>query len=316
MQNIKVAQTELVTDPDTGYMIPDYFGSANWAYSPPLRKFVDALPQLGPDGTNLLGQYIPIAVPDKTTYPGSDYYEIAVVEFTEQMHSDLPPTTLRGYVQLSTTVVTGAQIPLTYKGTPILKGDGNQAFGVDAPHYMGPTIIASRDIPVRIKFYNLLPTGVGGDLFIPVDKTVMGAGMGPLGMDAMPMNYTQNRACVHLHGNNTVWISDGTPHQWITPAGEDIPYPQGVSVVNVPDMENVDDPRDGVQTLYYTNAQTARLMFYHDHSYGITRLNVYVGEAAPYLLTDQVEQDLINGTNESGVNPNLQKLLPDRKSVV
>ena len=127
----------------------------------------------------------------------------------------------------------------------------------------------------------------------------------------MPMNYTQNRANLHLHGNNTVWISDGTPHQWITPAGEDTPYPQGVSVVNVPDMENVDDPRDGIQTLYYTNAQSARLMFYHDHSYGITRLNVYVGEAAPYLLTDKVEQDLINGTNETGVNPGLEKLLPD-----
>ena len=27
-------------------------------------------------------------------------------------------------------------------------------------------------------------------------------------------------------------------------------------------------------------------MFYHDHAYGITRLNVYAGEAAGYLLTD------------------------------
>lgn len=306
-----LVQAALITDPETGQLVPDYFGTANWAYSPPLRKFVDAMPGLGSDKPNSLGQYIPIAVADKTTYPGSDYYEIAVVEFKEQMHSDLPPTTLRGYVQLSTPVVPGAQNVLTNNGTPILKGDGSQAYGVDAPHYMGPAILATRDVPVRIKFYNLLPTGTGGNLFIPVDTTVMGAGMGPLGMEAMPMNYTQNRADVHLHGNNTVWISDGTPHQWITPAGEDTPYPQGVSVVNVPDMENVDEPRDGVQTLYYTNAQCARLMFYHDHSYGITRLNVYAGEAAPYLVTDQVEQDLINGTNESGVNPGLEKILPE-----
>jgi len=306
-----IDRAALVPDPDTGYLIPDYFGTANWAYSPPLRKFIDAMPGLGPDGTNALGQYIPVAVPDTTTYPGSDYYEIAVVEFKEQMHSDLPPTTLRGYVQLSTPVVPGAQVALTYNGAPILKGDGTPAYGVDAPHYMGPVILAKRDRPVRIKFYNLLPAGAGGNLFIPVDTTVMGAGHGPLGHAARPMNYTQNRASCHLHGNNTVWISDGTPHQWITPAGEDTPYPQGVSVVNVPDMENVDDPRDGIMTLYYTNAQSARLMFYHDHSYGITRLNVYVGEAAPYLLTDQVEQDLINGTNESGVNPDLIKVLPD-----
>lgn len=309
--NKSVVRADLVPDPDTGYLVPDYFGTANWAYSPPLRKFVDKMPGLGSSSANALGQYIPIAVPDKTTYPGSDYYEIAVVEFKEQMHSDLPPTKLRGYVQLSTDVVPGAHIPLSHNGVPILKGDGTQAYGVDRPHYMGPAIIATRNVPVRIKFYNLLPTGAGGDLFIPVDTTVMGAGHGPLGHDAMPMNYTQNRASIHLHGNNTVWISDGTPHQWITPAGENTSYPQGVSVVNVPDMENVDDPRDGVMTLYYTNAQSARLMFYHDHTYGITRLNVYVGEAAVYLLTDRVEQDLINGTNETGVNPGLEKILPD-----
>ena len=36
----------------------------------------------------------------------------------------------------------------------------------------------------------------------------------------------------------------------------------------------------GCQTFYYTNEQSARMMFYHDHSWGITRLNVYAGEAA------------------------------------
>ena len=41
----------------------------------PLRKFVDTLPGLGVP--NNLGQYIPVAVADKTTYPGSDYYELS-----------------------------------------------------------------------------------------------------------------------------------------------------------------------------------------------------------------------------------------------
>ncbi|HQP92085.1 MAG TPA: hypothetical protein PLU24_05360, partial [Candidatus Omnitrophota bacterium] len=35
---------------------PDYFGSPNWAFSPPLKKFVDTLPLLGT--ANNLGQYI------------------------------------------------------------------------------------------------------------------------------------------------------------------------------------------------------------------------------------------------------------------
>jgi len=299
-----------VTDGGTGYTAPlvtieddagtnaaatAEIGGTPGSLTGGIRKFVDSLPGLGPTNANNLGQYLPVAVPDITTYPGSDYYEIELREFSEQMHSDLPATTLRGYVQVSN--------------------------GVDvAPiHYMGPVIVAQKDRPVRVKFTNKLLTGEGGNLFIPVDTTVMGSGTGPdapdgaMGVDCMVSPkpdwcYKENRATVHLHGNNTVWISDGTPHQWITPAGEVTSYPTGVSVYNVPDMP---DPGDGSMTLYYTNKQSARLMFYHDHAFGITRLNVYAGEAAPYVVTDQVEQDMIYGTNLSGVNPDLLQVLPD-----
>ncbi len=40
-------------------------------------------------------------------------------------------------------------------------------------------------------------------------------------------------------------------------------------------------------------------MFYHDHAFGITRLNVYAGEAAGYLLQDPVELGLVG----SGIIP-------------
>ena len=304
-----------VTDPDTGYLVPDYFGSANWAYSPTnLRKFVDKLAGLGSANTNLLGQYIPLAVPDTTTYTAnattgakaSDYYEIAVVEYMEKMHSDLPATKNRGYVQIHTAALPGVGVPLFQADgtTPInYPGTATQILVVDKPHYLGPAIVSDSNKPVRVKFYNLLPIGTAGDLYIPVDKTVMGSGMGPTGEE-----YTENRANVHLHGNNTVWISDGSPHQWITPAGESTAYPQGTSVKGVPDMSDSNNSRDGTTTLYYTNSQSARLMFYHDHSFGITRLNVYAGEAAPYIIRDDVEKDLMNGTNVTGVNPNAYKL--------
>jgi FtsP/CotA-like multicopper oxidase with cupredoxin domain len=264
---------------------PNYFGpEPNFANSPlPLvktnkkrqiksitgiRKFVDSLPGLGSSNKNNLGQYIPVATPNTAEFPDADYYELGVVEYHKQMHSDLGNTTLRGYVQLNP--VPGATNPS------------------DAAQYLGPLIIARKDRPVRVKFTNLLPTGPGGDLFIPVDTTVMGAGMGPSGGSEM---YTQNRTNIHLHGGLTPWISDGTPHQWITPAGEMTSYPQGVSVQPVPDMPS---PGPGSNTLYYPNQQSSRFMFYHDHTYGITRLNVYAGEAAGYLLTDSVEEDLIN----------------------
>ena len=55
-------------------------------------------------------------------------------------------------------------------------------------------------------------------------------------------------------------------------------------------------------TFYYTNQQSARLMFYHDHAYGITRLNVYAGEAAGYVLRDAVEMSLIS----SGIIPSAE----------
>jgi FtsP/CotA-like multicopper oxidase with cupredoxin domain len=281
---------------------------ANTVVTGGIRKFVDTLAGVGAAAANNLGQYIPVAVPDTTTYPGADYYEIAVVQYQERMHSDLPATLLRGYVQLSTGVVPGNQVPLVNTdGTPILLPNGTQAIGVDKAHYLGPLIAATKDRPVRILFRNLLPTGTGGNLFIPVDTTVMGAGMGPdmMGMtDPDPRNpmcgmspkpagcYTENRATLHLHGGISPWISDGTPHQWITPAGENTSYPKGVSVQNVPDMP---DPGPGAMTFFYTNQQSARLMFYHDHAWGITRLNVYSGEAAAYLITDPTEQGLVTG---------------------
>ena len=81
-------------------------------------------------------------------------------------------------------------------------------------------IIAKNNRPVRLLVKNQLPTGTAGNLFIPTDTTVMGAGMGPDGPDT----YTENRAVIHLHGGFTPWISDGTPHQWITPPrGSDAP---------------------------------------------------------------------------------------------
>ncbi len=291
----------VVTDPGTGEVLSVTGG---------IRKFIDSLPGLTSAKQNNLGQYLPVAVPDTTTYPGTDYYVIAVVEVEEQLHTDLPPTKLRQYVQLSTSVVPGAHVALVdADGNNILMPDGSQAYGVDYSHYLGPVIVAQKDRAVRVKFHNLLPTGAGGDLFIPVDTTVMGAGMGPVmnmftGED---IYYTQNRATLHLHGGRTPWISDGTPHQWITPAGEDTPYPQGVSVYHVPDMwfdsngnevpagtpGATNDPGDGSMTFFYTNQQSGRFMFYHDHSYGITRLNVYAGGAAGYVIRDDVELDLI-----------------------
>ena len=329
-------------------------GGSGYITSGGIKKFVDTLPGLTEAGANNLGQYIPLADPDTTTFANADYYVIAVVQHRERMSSSLPAagTLLREYVQLETATKTGKHIALQTDmpdGTsiPVLMPDGSQAYGMDRPHYLGPTIVASKDKAVRIVFYNLLPKGADGDLFLPTDTSLMGSGTGPAPMadpvDAgsvvdgvrnpmctekysdpamRDMCFTENRATLHLHGGVTPWISDGTPHQWITPADETTPWPQGVAVGNVPDMAPVAGVPDctanddGCQTFYYTNQQSARLMFYHDHAWGITRLNVYAGEAAGYVLTDATEQKLIGaGGALAGLGVGTPLVIQDRTFV-
>jgi FtsP/CotA-like multicopper oxidase with cupredoxin domain len=311
-----------------------------------IKKFQDALPGLcDPAGagcpTTANAKFIPLAVPTSHVYNGinADEYDIAVVQYRTSFSSSLPDTLVRGYVQVETADFV-AKHPgvsqhvrlMTYftdrtrAPEPVLEG-GQQVYGVTSPQWLGPTIVATKDKPVRIRFHNLLPKGVDGNLFLPVDTTIMGSGMGPMDMAAPTDNGTvldevrnpvctdnpqdpgcfkQNRATLHLHGGTTPWISDGTPHQWITPANEDTAWPQGVSVTDVPDMTPRDVPNDGIQTFYYTNQQSARLMFYHDHAWGITRLNVYAGEAAGYLISDNTEKSLV----QSGVIPGAAATIP------
>lgn len=252
-----------------------------------MLKFQDALPDLK----------AAIAHPDTVTFPGSDFYVIGLTQYAPTLHSSLPPTTLRGYVQLN-------------NGTDV---SGNNTVPPNPQSYLGPVIVAQKNRPVRVLFKNMLASGTGGDLFIPVDTTYMGASL------------PQNRATLHLHGGATPWISDGTPHQWTTPAGDGL---KGPSTANVPDMwfdtsgnlvpagtpGATNDPGPGAMTFFWTNQQGGRLMFYHDHAYGITRLNVYAGEAAGYLLYDPAEEiALAAGTAPGTITPtgaDLAHLIP------
>ena len=68
----------------------------------------------------------------------------------------------------------------------------------------------------------------------------MGAGRGPLKadgfycdpmmIDPMPSEecqpYSNTPTSVHLHGGFVPWISDGTPHQWVTTGGRSTLYPE------------------------------------------------------------------------------------------
>jgi len=63
--------------------------------SPSLRKFVTTLPGLGTAGANNIGQYVPLATKTTATFAGlsTDVYNLAVAQFAETMHPDLPGPT-------------------------------------------------------------------------------------------------------------------------------------------------------------------------------------------------------------------------------
>jgi FtsP/CotA-like multicopper oxidase with cupredoxin domain len=303
----------------------------------PLRKFVDTLGGVyngleASVGATGIDSGIPVAIPEKWVdgngkVSGDDYYEVAIVEYTQQMHSDLPKATrLRGYVQIETpaiaaglkditSVVGSEHIKAFYPDgvTPILDAAGNQVYFVHKPHYLGPVIVAAKGTPVRMKYTNYLPyhdaagnsvgshNGMGGDLNIPVDRFILGGGPA-IDKAGNPIEFPQNRAAIHWHGGDTPWISDGTPHQWTAPAAEtrawDAGIGKGASFQNVPDMP---DPGPGSGTLYFPNNLSGRLMMYHDHTSGLTKLNVYLGEAAGYVVYDMTELALVAKTINSGL---------------
>jgi spore coat protein A, manganese oxidase len=133
--------------------------------------------------------------------------------------------------------------------------------------YLGGVIVARRGRPVQITAINKLPPTHP----LPVDTTLMGAEPG----------VPENRAVIHLHGGLVPWTSDGGPFGWFTPDGR-----------HGPDFRNPGG-NPGEAVYYYPNDQSARLMWYHDHALGITRLNAYAGLASAYIIRDDFEDGLV-----------------------
>ena len=149
--------------------------------------------------------------------------------------------------------------------------------------YLGGAIVAKRGTPVLLSVTNLMPS----KHILPVDPTIMA---GPNGL--MVGDLPTNRIATHLHGGLTPWFSDGTPFQWFTPTGQ-----HGSSFMNVPGFPAL----PGTGTYYYPNEMSSRLVWYHDHAIGMTRLNAYAGIASAYIIVDDFETGLVS----SGLLPDL-----------
>jgi spore coat protein A, manganese oxidase len=220
---------------------------------------------------------IPPAMPPVGTVENGsvDHYAIAVRQFEQQiLPPGFPPTTVWGYGS--------AAAPETF-------------------NYPAFTIEAHVDRPVRVKWINDLVDGSGHYLshLLPVDPTLHWANP-PGGTDgrderptfgSTPDSYTGPVPVVtHLHGGHSAEESDGYSEAWYLPAATDIP--DGFATVG----SHYEEFRDkffakfgerwepGTAVFQYENDQRASTLWFHDHTLGMTRVNVYAGPAGFYLL--------------------------------
>jgi spore coat protein A len=172
-------------------------------------------------------------------------------------------------------------------GRPFDRGTFVWAYKVDhrRPHWPGYTIEAQRHVTTHVTYENHLqgPHGARPFLaqYLTVDQTIHWAD---------PLVTTQENGClkgppyspacllpyqgaipttVHLHGAEDQSTSDGHPDTWWT-AGF-----------------RYTGPSFTTNHFSYPNGQEATTLWFHDHTLGITRLNIFAGLAAFYLIRDE-----------------------------
>lgn len=210
-----------------------------------------------------------------------DYYEIALRQLSQQiLPAGLPATTVWGYGA----VAAGSKRGLLLHNAPSL------------------TIEATWNTPVRVKWVNELKDAAGNFLphLLPVDPTLHWAN--PPGSTAgrdtrptfssTPAPYTGPVPMItHVHGAVGVGDeSDGYAEAWYLPDASNIPadfaregswyeFFAGKALAKFGETWG-----PGFATFQYPNTNRASTLWYHDHTLGMTRLNVYAGPAGFYLV--------------------------------
>jgi hypothetical protein len=260
------------------------FGATGWAVAAPI-------PGGTLDPTSIPKYVTPLVIPPamprtaKLSRPGGksiDYYEIAVRQFQQHIlpaSMDLP-TTVWSY------------------------GSVNHLASFNYPAF---TIEAKWTAPVRVKWINQLVDASGNYLphLLAIDQTLHWAnppgGTGGTDTEAFePTPYTGPVPIVtHLHGGHSGQESDGFPEAWFLPAAKNIPA--GYATVG----SHYDTFKAQAEALYgqpwtpgsavfqYANDHAAATLWYHDHTLGMTRSNVYAGPAGFYLLRGGPGDDVV-----------------------
>jgi len=217
-----------------------------------------------------------------------DYYEISMRQITQQiLPAGLPPTTVWGYGAVTSASKNG----LLIHNAPSL------------------TIEAKWNTPVRVKWINDLKDASGNYLphLLPVDPTLHWANppggtaerdMRPT-FTSTPGPYTGPVPMVtHVHGSAGVQDdSDGYAEAWYLPAASNIPAGYATEGTWYNFFAGKAGTAYGVSwgpgyaTFQYPNSQRASTIWYHDHTLGMTRLNVYAGPAGFFIIRGGPEGD-------------------------
>jgi len=214
---------------------------------------------------------IPPAMPKTGVLQGGiDYYEIAVRQFQQQvLPTGMPKTTVWSY------------------------GSVNHPGTFNYPSW---TIEAEVDRPVRVKWINDLKDPKTGKFLphlLPVDQTFHWANPPKDCIDGSRQTDCRGKSqapytgpvpiITHLHGSHVNPDSDGYPEAWYLPNASNIPAGyarRGSKFDQIPGAPNV----AGTALFQYRNDQRATALWFHDHTLGMTRANVYAGPAGFYLL--------------------------------
>jgi len=210
-----------------------------------------------------------------------DYYEISMRQFDQQiLPAGMPTTTVWGYGAISS----GSKRGLLLHNAPSL------------------TIESKWNRPVRVKWINDLKDRDGDYLphLLPVDPTLHWANPpgGTEGRDMRPTfeetpgPYTGPVPIVtHLHGASGVGDeSDGYAEAWYLPNADNVPKGYATEGTWYDFFAGKAASTFGVEwgpgfaTFQYPNDQRESTLWYHDHTLGMTRLNVYAGPAGFFIV--------------------------------
>jgi FtsP/CotA-like multicopper oxidase with cupredoxin domain len=148
------------------------------------------------------------------------------------------------------------------------------------PSWPGVTIEARRGSPTTVTYVNRLPLAVGRshvEKLLTIDQTLHWAD--PLNAGNSFKPYTGPMpGVVHLHGAEVPSAYDGVPEAWFTANGI---RGRGFRTL-VPTVR-------GAAVYRYPNPQPAATLWFHDHTLGITRINVFSGLAAFYFVRDEFD---------------------------